>query len=134
MSSYRQHEGFTILEQLVAATVLLIIFAAVSQAFVGIGITNNRSNAQAQAVELLQEQVEEVRNTPFQELAIGSNNFDGDLSAFPALGKPNSTQQVVSEVTPGVLKKIEITISYTQSGIQRKIGTTTLVALRGLNR
>lgn len=134
MLGTKSRSGFTILEQLVAATVLLVTFAAVSQAFVGIGIVNNRANAQTQAIELMQEKLELIRNTPYNNLDVGSTSFEADLANYPALKTPHTATITISEVTPGALKRVDIAISYTQSGMSRSVSTATLVGLRGLNR
>lgn len=134
MHIHRSRSGFTILEQLVAATVLLIIFVAVSQAFVAIGIINNRASAQTQAIELMQEKLELARNTPYANLAIGTKSFEADMAAFPALKTPRSATVAISEVSPGTLKRIDISITYTQSGTSRTVSTATLIGIRGLNR
>lgn len=134
MLSTKSRSGFTILEQLVAATVLLVTFAAVSQAFVGIGIVNNRANAQTQAIELMQEKLELIRNTPYNDLDVGTTSFESDLGNYPSLKAPRTATITISEVTPGTLKRVDIAINYTQSGISRSVSTATLVGLRGLNR
>ncbi len=134
MSSFQKRAGFTLIEQVVAATVLLVMFVAVTQAFITIGTINNRANAQTQAVELMQQKLETVRNTPYANLSIGTTDFSTELNAFPALKAPRTANLIVTEVTPGTLKRVDITITYTQSGIQKKVGTSTLVGLRGLNR
>lgn len=133
-ASDRHPKGFTLVEQVIAATVLLLVFVSATQAFITIGTINNRANAQTQAIELMQQKLEVIRNTPYANLPVGTTDFSSSLSAFPALKSPSSATIVVTETDPGILKRVEITISYTQSGIAKKVQTTTLVGVRGLNR
>jgi prepilin-type N-terminal cleavage/methylation domain-containing protein len=128
------HRGFTLIEQLVAATVMLVVFIAVTQAFIGIGIVNSRSDAQTEAVELMQQKLEVVRNTPFNNLAVGTTDFSGEMDAFATLKSPRTATVTVTEVVPSTLKRVDISLSYTQSGKTRSVGTSTLVGLRGINR
>lgn len=126
--------GFTLVEQLVAAAVMLVIFISVTQAFVGIGIVNNRSDAQTEAVELMQQKIELLRNTPYANLATGVTDFSSEMEAFPTLQTPRTATVTITEVTPSVLKRVDILLSYTQSGQTRTVGTTTLIGVRGINR
>jgi len=133
-SSPQQSRGFTLVEQVIAGTVLLLMFIAVTQAFITIGTINNRANAQTQAIELMQQKLERIRNTPYANLAVGTTSFASELNAFPALQSPRTATVVVSETVAGTLKRVDITISYTQSGRLRTVATSTLIGLRGLNR
>lgn len=134
MKRSTRHAGFTLVEQLVAATVMLVVFVAVTQAFIGIGVVNNRSNAQTQAVELMQQKLEVLRNTPYNNLPVGTTDFVSEMDAFAALKNPRSATITVTEVTPSTLKRVDISLSYTQSGRTRTVGTSTLIGLRGINR
>lgn len=134
MNTPSPHKGFTLIEQLVAATVMLVVFIAVTQAFIGIGIVNSRSDAQTEAVELMQQKLEVVRNTPFNNLAVGTTDFSAEMDAFASLKTPRTATVTVTEVAPSALKRVDISLSYTQSGKTRSVGTCTLVGLRGINR
>lgn len=129
-----KRSGFTLIEQLVAATVMLVVFIAVTQAFIGIGVVNNRSNAQTQAVELMQQKLEVLRNTPYNNLPVGTTDFTTEMDTFDSLKSPRTATITVTEVTPSILKRVDISLSYTQSGRTRTVGTTTLIGLRGINR
>lgn len=134
MKHTRYQRGFTLIEQLVAATVMLVIFIAVTQAFVGIGVVNNRSDAQTEAVELMQQKLELLRNTPYNNLVVGTTDFSNEMDTFSALKSPRTATITITEVTPSTLKRVDISLSYTQSGKTRTIGTSTLIGLRGINR
>lgn len=134
MSASRRHHGFTLIEQLVAATVMLIIFISVTQAFIGIGIVNNRADAQTEAVELMQQKLEQLRNTPYNDLVVGTTDFSQEMNDFESLQAPRSATIEIAEVTPGSLRRVDITVSYTKSGNTRTVATTTLIGLRGINR
>lgn len=134
MKGQPQKQGFTLVEQLVAATVMLVVFIAVTQAFIGIGIVNNRSDAQTEAVELMQQKLEVLRNTPYNDLTVGTIDFSSEMEPFIGLQEPRSATVTVTEVTPSTLKRVDISLSYTQSGKSRSVGTSTLIGLRGINR
>lgn len=127
-------QGFTLVEQLVAATVMLVVFVAVTQAFIGIGVVNNRSDAQTEAVELMQQKLELLRNTPFNDLDVGVSDFTTEMAPFTTLQNPRSATVTITEVTPSTLKRVDIQLSYTQSGKSRTVGTSTLIGLHGINR
>ena len=105
MNTPSPHKGFTLIEQLVAATVMLVVFIAVTQAFIGIGIVNSRSDAQTEAVELMQHKLEVVRNTPFNNLAVGTTDFSAEMDAFASLKTPRAATVTVTEVVPSALKR-----------------------------
>jgi prepilin-type N-terminal cleavage/methylation domain-containing protein len=130
----QRHRGFTLIEQLVAATVMLIIFISVTQAFIGIGVVNNRADAQTEAVELMQQKLEQLRNTPYNDLIVGTTDFSQEMNDFESLQAPRSATIEITEVTPGSLSQVDITVSYTKSGSTRTVATTTLIGLRGINR
>lgn len=134
MISHQHRKGFTLIEQLVAAVVMLVVFVSVTQAFVGIGIVNNRANAQTEAVELMQQKLEQLRNTPYNDLAVGSTDFSTEMNDFPSMQSPRSAVIEITEVNPGILKRIDITVSYSKSGATRTVATSTLIGLRGINR
>jgi type II secretory pathway pseudopilin PulG len=134
MISHHNKNGFTIIEQLVAAVVMLIVFVSVTQAFIGIGIVNNRANAQTEAVELMQQKLEQLRNTPYNDLVVGSIDFSNEMNDFPSLQTPRSAEVEITEVNPGILKRVDITVSYSKSGATRTVSTSTLIGLRGINR
>lgn len=134
MISHQHRKGFTLIEQLVAAVVMLVVFVSVTQAFVGIGIVNNRANAQTEAVELMQQKLEQLRNTPYNNLAVGSTDFSTEMNDFPSMQSPRSAVIEITEVNPGILKRIDITVSYSKSGATRTVATSTLIGLRGINR
>lgn len=134
MVKIQAREGFTLVEQLVAATVMLVVFIAVTQAFIGIDIVNSRSDAQTEAVELMQQKLEILRNTPYNNLSIGTVDFSNEMEPFVGLQEPRSATVTITEVTPSALKRVDIAISYTQSGKTRTIGTSTMIGLRGINR
>lgn len=129
-----QQTGFTLIEQLLTATILSLIVIAVVEGFVGVGLINTRANAQTQADAYLQQQLEIVRNTPYTNLTTGANDLSNGLSTFPLLQNPRSATRTVTEITAGTLKRVDITITYTLAGRSKTVSTATLVSNKGINR
>ena len=134
----RRHEprpgGFTLIEQLLTATILSMMVISVVEGFVGIGLINTRANAQTQADAYLQQQLEIVRNTPYTNLTTGVADLSGGLSTFPLLQNPRSATRTVTEVTAGTLKRVDINVTYTLAGRSKTVSTATLVSNKGINR
>jgi type IV pilus modification protein PilV len=78
MKNYmRKEQGFTLLEVMIAMTILAIGLLGLA----GLQITSVRSNSSAsqvsEATVLAQDQLEQLRGTPFANLVSGSSNVTG---------------------------------------------------------
>lgn len=130
----RNEKGFTLLEVLITIAVMAIVFIALAGAFNTIHQINARANTLTVATQLAQQQHEKVRNTAYNSIAIGTSDFSSVLTPYKNLGSPKSATMVVTQVNANGLKKIDITILYTDQKNPKTVKVTTLVALNGINK
>ena len=127
--------GFTMIEIMIASITIALTVAAVASAFNTVEVLNRRARNLTIATQLVQQQMEVYRNTPFAGLPVaGTTDVSSILSPYPSLGSPRSATATVTDVDPGDLKQIDITLSYTESGHTKTVEATTQIAVRGLNK
>lgn len=135
----KSERGLSLIELIVAATVLAVGAAAVMTVFNSINQLNRRARNFTTANQLAQKRVEIYRNSIFSNIVIGTEDFSNELPAN--FGSPKSATAVISDADPNAdapdpieLKRVDITISYTDGGRTKNVSVSTLIAKRGINR
>jgi len=128
-----EQSGFTLIEFIIAATLLATIVVAVATTLDSIKAINFSANNLTIATEAAQQQLELYRNTPYNQITIGTQNISSSLNAYPSLKSPRSATAVVTQVNAAGIKQIDIAISYTGSGGTKRVQVSTQVANKGLN-
>lgn len=126
--------GFTFLEVIVACVAMGIVITVITTAFISIQRVNYRTKNLAIGTQVVQQQVELYRNTPYSSIPIGTQDISSQLAVYPSLGQPRSASITVTEVSADILKKIDVALIYTENGVTKNIQTSTLVAARGINK
>lgn len=135
MSRVNNQAGFTLIEILVASVTIAITVTVVAGVWNSVEILNRRARNLTIATQVVQQQVEVYRNTPFAGLpAAGTIDASSILSPYPSLGSPRSVSVVVTDVDPGDLKQVDVNLSYTESGHTKNAQATTLISIKGLNK
>lgn len=136
-------DGFTIMELIVAIAFVGIVIVSLTDLFTGIRQINRAANNYTIAVEVAQQYMEKLRNTPYASIATGTTDVtSAALTAYPSLLAPRSAQTIVSYVdTSGNtqtydtgIKKVEMDVSYTDRTGTRQVQFATQIAEMGLNR
>jgi len=94
MSGARSEQGFTIIEVLVAAVILIIVIAATSALFIRGNDASLASQRQSQAISVADEQIEmirqEVKTQGFDALAMSAVPSTGSSSSLSTIGLGNT--------------------------------------------
>ncbi len=126
--------GFSLLELVVSAAVMSVIILGVYGFFESVRDMNRFANNLVIANQVAQQQIETYRNTPYNNLTVGTNNVSSILTPYPTLRTPRSATAVITELQADGLKQIDLTVSYTDKGGTKTIAVTTLVSSRGINK
>lgn len=107
---------------------------AMLQFFIEVRDLNRFSSNMVIVNQLAQQQIEQYRNTPYNNLVVGTQNIAGILTPYPTLLAPRSATATITELQPNGLKQIDLTITFTGKGGLKTTSVTTLVASRGINK
>ncbi|HSX48544.1 MAG TPA: prepilin-type N-terminal cleavage/methylation domain-containing protein [Candidatus Nanoarchaeia archaeon] len=129
--SLNDNRGFTLIEVLIAAAVLAMSAAAVVSVFVTVKTLNRRARNITLATQAAQQEIEVLRNTAYASLPIGSTDFSSSLPG--ELQDPKTATAVIAE-SPVGLKRVDITISYGESGRSKQIQFSTAISQIGIDR
>jgi type II secretory pathway pseudopilin PulG len=129
----REQSGFTLIEFVVAATLLATVIISVAVTMDNIKAINYSANNLTIATEVAQQQLELYRNTPYNQIAVGAQDISSSLTPYPSLQSPRSATATVTQVNANGIKQIDIAITYTGRGGTKRIQVTTQVANKGLN-
>lgn len=133
MSTYAER-GFTLIEVVVTIAVMGTIFVSISALFSTLHQVNAEGNTLTIVTELAQQQLEKIRNVPYNGLTIGTSDVSSILTTYSTIGSPKSAAIVVTQVDPNGLKRVDITISYSDHKVAKVIKVSTLVALNGIDK
>ena len=130
----RAEEGFTLIETIVAIAVMAMVFLAISGVFNTLHQVNARANTLTIVTQLAQQQLENIRNTPYTSITVGTTDISSILTPYANIGGPKSASIATTLVDPNGLKSVDITINYTDHKYAKIVKLTTLVALNGVNK
>jgi prepilin-type N-terminal cleavage/methylation domain-containing protein len=130
---FKNEDGFSLLELVVSAAVMGVIIVAIYGFFGSVREINRYANNLVIANQALQQQVEIYRNTPYAGIAVGTQNLNSALTAYPSL-KNGTMSAVVTEPQVTGYKQIAFTLSYLDKGGTKTVKASTIIANRGINR
>jgi prepilin-type N-terminal cleavage/methylation domain-containing protein len=122
--------GFSLIEVLIAVSVLGVILMSTISVFVYGFNAVARTRQVALATQICREQIEIVRNMPFNSaVAVGSTFTHPRLSAFGGAGA-----QAV-EAGPGAdIKKLTVSVTWTYRGQARRKDVATYITRSGIDK
>jgi prepilin-type N-terminal cleavage/methylation domain-containing protein len=122
--------GFTLVELLVTIIVIGIVFAGLSNIFIGIQRAQVQTSYLESATRAAQRQVESLRNSNYNNLIAGQNiDF---TSTLPDTLPTGSTGNVQVTEPSADLKRIDVTVTYTYSGNTRNVTLSSLIGVIGI--
>jgi Tfp pilus assembly protein PilV len=130
----RRQAGLTMIELIVTATVAAIIIVAVIAGVTEIEKLNRNARAQTIAVQLVQQELEKVRNTPYANISTGTSDLVSQLAAYPNLESPRSFTKTVTIVDAGGMKQVDFALSYTIYHRSKQVQLTTQISHIGINQ
>lgn len=125
-------DGYTIVELLVAIVVIGIVVASISTLFININTFQQKTSQIDTATRAAQRKIEMLRNDNYGSLTSGQTiNFTNELP--DTLPKDKQGIVLVSEPTPDI-KRVDVTISFSESGRQEKIVLSSLIGVIGITQ
>jgi len=124
-------KGFTLLETIIAMTILTVMMLGTLQALIGTYTFSRNNTLRDYAVKIAQELITDYRNIPYNDPALAggaitpatyTRQIGNSTVTFTSQG--NITQEV-----PNVAKSVTINITWTNKGIQHTVKSTTIVGL-----
>ncbi len=125
----RNNRGFTLLETVIAMTILTIMMLGTLQALIGTYSFARNNTLRDHAVKIAEEMLTDYRNTPFPALANGSITATQHTRQLNDAAIIFTSQGVITEEVSGVAKSVRIDVSWTNKGIQHTVSSTTIVGL-----
>ncbi|MFO0781811.1 MAG: type II secretion system protein [Candidatus Saccharimonadales bacterium] len=128
----RGQQGFTIVELLVATLIIGVVTASISTLFISINTLQRKISRTDSATRAAQREIETLRNDNYAALVAGQTlNFTDQLpTSLPADRKGTV---VVSEPSPD-LKRVDVTVTYTDGGKQEKVVLSSLIGVIGITQ
>ncbi len=126
--------GFTLIELVLTAVILSVTFLSIYSLFDTLRIVNRRADNLTVATQVAQQQLELYRNIPYNALATGTTDIASALAPYPSLGPGRTGSVVVSQTDARGLKRIDISVDYTDRALTKRVRVSTQVALNGMNR
>lgn len=122
--------GFTLVELLVTMLVIGIVFAGLSNIFIGIQRAQVETSYLESATRAAQRQIESLRNNNYNNLVPGED-IDFTASLPNNLPDGSSGNVIVSEPSPG-LRRVDVTVNYTYANKQRNVELSSLIGVIGI--
>ena len=125
-------KGFTLVELMATIVVISFMVLGIANLYYSSQTAERKSNYLDQATRAAQREIEILRSNRYNSLAAGETiNFTSDLPA--SLPKNSSGSVLVSEPLAG-LKRVDVTVSYTDGGKQQKVVLSSLIGEIGLSK
>lgn len=132
MQTVQKQAGFTIVEVMITIVFLGIVVAAITEMYISIQRVQEQTSWLQSASHAAQTEVESLRNTNYNGLTTGQNiDFTNQLPTN--LPQPRTGTVAVSEPQAG-LKRVDVTISYSDHGAQKQVELTSLIGIIGISQ
>jgi len=129
--------GLTIIEVAVATVVLSIAAISISTIFGNINNIQISSDRKSSAIAIAERKIEELRNNHYNTLQVTNppdassptlpTDFSNELTDFP-----NGVGKIEIDEPAANLKKINVTITYTEEGASREVRMTAIIGALGI--
>lgn len=128
----RRQSGFGIVEVVIAIALLGVLSLALTGMFQSIVSIQAAARNQKLATLAAQRQIESLRNSNYNNLTAGSSiNFTGTLPAD--LPSPKTGSVAISEPVSG-LKRVDVTVSYRQYGVNKQVIVSSTIGIIGITK
>jgi type II secretory pathway pseudopilin PulG len=128
----QKQAGFTIPELIVTIVFIGFAFVGITQLYLSIQRIQEQTSWLQSASHAAQTEVESLRNNNYSELVAGQN-IDFSTQLPSNLPTPRSGSVAVSEPQAG-LKRIDVTVSYSDHGTPRHVEMTSLIGIIGISQ
>lgn len=131
--SNKRHDslnGFTLVELIITVVVLGIAITGIAGLYYSSQYTQISSQYKDTATRNAQREIEVLRNNTYNQLTAG-DNIDFTSSLEGNLPSDKKGTVVVSEPNDG-LKRVDVTVSYTNAGQAQKVTLSSLIGVIGI--
>lgn len=128
----KAQDGFTLIELIVATTIMGLIVIGVFNLYISIEIAQRKSYHLEIAARAGEREIESLRNSQYGSLEPGTTiNFTSELPA--ELPSPKTGMVDVSEPEVG-LRRVDITITYKDGGGTKTLKQSSLIGILGIGQ
>lgn len=124
--------GFTVVELVLTVVAFGFISAAIGTLFLSIQGIQRRTAYLETATRTANKEVEALRNNNYNLLTTGTT-IDFTSQVPTTLPAPRSGTVNITEPVPGI-KRVDVTVSYTDHGDQQKIELSSLIGVIGISQ
>lgn len=125
-------KGFTLVELIATIAVLGVVTLGIAGLFYNIQFVQKESNYLDIATRAAQTEVEVLRNNTYNSLVAGQS-IDFSSSLPDKLPNDSIGTVAVTEPSPG-LKRVDVTVSYTDANKQHNVKLSSLIGVIGLSQ
>lgn len=128
----QKQTGFTIPELIVTIVFIGFAFIGIGELYLSIQRIQDQTAYVQIASHAAQTEIESLRNDNYSNLTAGQNiNFSSTLPSN--LPGPSSGTVVVSQPMAG-LKRVDVTVAYTDHGTSRQVELSSLIGIIGISQ
>ncbi len=133
----KKEEGFTLIEVLITMMILSGVMTALLSCFIyGLNIIS-RMKQTAVATQIIQEQLEDIRDMTYDEIVSLGTSFDNagfeQLSTWSGCEEASGAIAVESSLGDDI-KKITVTVQWTYRGRAQREDLVTFITREGINK
>lgn len=125
-----QEYGFTLIEAVVAISVVVVGLLGIFQVLGSSILTNQEARNRSLATHFAEKQLEVVRNTSFASLVSVGETTDPELTA---LSSDATWERIVTPVGSGTMVAVTIVVRWTQQQQPQELSLSTTVHRDGIN-
>lgn len=127
-----KHAGFTIPELLVTIMFMGFAFIAISELYLNVQRIQDETAYTQIASHAAQTEIESLRNVNYSSL---TDNSTIDFSSSLPVGLPGPRTGSVAVTSPMAgLKRVDVTVQYTDHGVQHQVELTSLIGVIGISQ
>ena len=131
-SAHKTEDGFTLIEMIVTIVVLGFVIAGISGLYYTMQIAEVQSQHYDMAVRAARTEIEQLRNNGYATLTPGSTiDF---TSSLPSQLPPSKHGTVAVSQPTDDLRRVDVTITYTDYGKSRTITLSSDIGVIGLGQ
>ncbi len=130
LKAQKLKRAFSLIEVIIALAIVLATLTVFGAALSSLPLTKNARN-QNLAYHIAAKKVEELRNTPFDQLPASGSFTD---PGFSDLNGASGTQTVSNYAGSSSIKLLAVTVFWQDQTVTRSVTLETLVSDKGLNQ
>lgn len=119
----RRNGGFTLLEMMIAVSIIAIVLTAIYRLHSQTLMMNSEARFQTMAPLLAQGKLAELELLALSDLADGSGDFGEDLAGYSWRVTVTDIENELLEKVQENFKKIDVTVQFNESNLTYNLGT-----------